>query len=127
MSHYYAQTSSIPATRRATFADKLKTLYVAAAVIAMSLQSVYLPQFGMAAFCYVGLRMLVPLLNAPIKANVFWIIAFLLVGMCGTLATAEDGGTKAVLGTIGSTLALVLIPHAFRKTLAHCWSGCGVQ
>ncbi|RWC58951.1 hypothetical protein [Mesorhizobium sp.] len=115
MSHYYAQGSRIPIVSRPAFANKLKLLYVAVAIIAMTLQSVYLPQFGMAAFCYVGLLMLVPLLNAPIKANIFWIVAFLLIGMCGTLVTAEDGGTKTVLGTIGSTLALVLVPACFSK------------
>ncbi|RUW63201.1 hypothetical protein [Mesorhizobium sp. M7A.F.Ca.US.008.03.1.1] len=115
MSHYYAQTPRIPIAKQSTFADKLKTIYVVVGVIAMSLQSVYLPQFGMAAFCYLGLLMLIPLLNAPVKANVFWIVAFLLVGMCGTLATAEDGGTKAVLGTIGSSLALILVPACFAK------------
>jgi hypothetical protein len=115
MSHNYAQASLISITKKSTFANKLKTIYVAVAIIAMSLQSIYLPQFGMAAFCYLGLLMLIPLLNAPVKANVFWIVAFLLVGMCGTLATAEDGGTKAILGTIGSTLALILVPACFSK------------
>lgn len=113
MSHYYARTQSIQIASQSTFSGKLKTIYAVSAVIAMSLQSVYLPQFGVAAFCYLGLLMLIPLLNAPVKASSFWIVAFLLVGMCGTFT--EDGGTKAVLGTIGSSLALILVPACFAK------------
>lgn len=101
--------------KRPAFAESFKTFYVAAALIAMSLQSVYLPQFGMAAFCYIGLLMLIPLMNAPVQPTVFWIAVFLLIGMCGTLAAAEDGGTKTILGSIGSTAALVVVPSCFAK------------
>ncbi|MER8560198.1 hypothetical protein [Mesorhizobium sp. M0578] len=96
-----------------SFAGKLKTFYVSAAVIAMSLQSVYIPQIGMAAFCYIGLFMLFPLMNSPVKGSAFNAVIFLLIGLCGTFLSAEDGATKAILGTMISVLSLFLVPSCF--------------
>ncbi|WP_287302129.1 hypothetical protein [Mesorhizobium sp.] len=109
MAYYH----TAPIQQAPSFARKLKIVYVSAAVVAMSLQSVYIPQVGMAAFCYIGLLMLFPFMNSTVKGSIFNAVIFLFVGLVCTFLTAEDGATKAILGTMVSATALLLIPACF--------------